>query len=177
MKLVLVRHGQTDWNIGKLAQGQCGIPLNATGIKQANEARDKLAGYDFNARYSSPLSRAAETAKIICGDQPIIYDDLLKERAFGEYEGTDPKTWDFDSHDLKTNYGEKGFEPISDLMARSLLFLEKLRRNHRPTDTILIVSHGGFLKALYHNATGYDEDTDLWSWHLGNGEIYELDFN
>ena len=86
MKLVLVRHGQTDWNIGKLAQGQCDIPLNATGIKQANEARDKLAGYDFNTRYSSPLSRAAETAKIICGDQPIIYDDLLKERAFGEYE-------------------------------------------------------------------------------------------
>ena len=58
MRLFLVRHGQTDWNVSHKAQGQTDIPLNATGILQAEELREKLKDYQFDKCYVSPLKRA-----------------------------------------------------------------------------------------------------------------------
>ena len=71
MKLYLVRHGQTDWNIGKQAQGVADIELNATGIAQAEALRDRIAaeGLQFGYVYASPLRRAKKTAQIITNDR------------------------------------------------------------------------------------------------------------
>ena len=84
MEVVLVRHGETDWNSDGRLMGQKDIPLNDKGREQAEVLRNKLANMSFDCCYSSPLSRAKETAEIICkGKCDIICDDNLKER-FGE---------------------------------------------------------------------------------------------
>ena len=84
MKLYVVRHGQTDWNVQHKLQGSVDIPLNSTGLKQAQELSTKIETLDFNLIISSPLSRALETAKIINQKKnvPIVTNNLLAERSF-----------------------------------------------------------------------------------------------
>ncbi|MBQ6486583.1 histidine phosphatase family protein [Candidatus Saccharibacteria bacterium] len=176
MKLYLARHGQTDWNLEHRAQGQVDIPLNETGIKQAEELREKLKSYHFDICYASPLSRAAETAKIaVDGQCEIIFMDDLKERYFGSLEGSDPKTWTMDDYDRRINSNEGGIEPIKDLLARSKRALEKIKAENSPDSSVLIVAHGSFLKTMHFNIVGYDDDTDFWSFSLENGEIKEYE--
>ena len=71
MRLELIRHGQTDWNLADKLQGSSDIPLNDTGRGQALEAAGLLAGVEWSAIVSSPLGRARETAEIIAGE-PLI---------------------------------------------------------------------------------------------------------
>ena len=66
-RLYLIRHGQTDWNVRAALQGRTDIALNDTGRAQAREARALLQGVRFDAVYSSPLSRAVETAALVSG--------------------------------------------------------------------------------------------------------------
>lgn len=105
MKLYLVRHGQTDWNLKHKEQGQVDIPPNETGIEQAKNLRTKLKSYDFDICYCSPLKRAAQTAEIAVNSHTnIVFVDDLKERSFSELEGTDPRTWNMkDDYDRKLN--------------------------------------------------------------------------
>lgn len=174
MKLYIVRHGQTDWNIDSLAQGQADIPLNETGIKQAEELRDKIKDYKFDVCYSSPLIRASKTAEIVVnGKCKILYDDNLKERSFGDLEGTDPKKWGTDDLNLRLNISHDGIEPILDVFARSKKTLERIKAENPADASVLIVAHGTLLKTLNFNIVGYDLDTDISSFKLKNGEIRE----
>lgn len=176
MKLYLVRHGQTDWNVQRIAQGRTDIPLNATGITQAEELRDKTHEYRFDICYSSPLVRAVKTAEIVTdGRCPIVKDDLLVERCFGKYEGTAPpddwlKYWTINYHD-----DEMGMEPLADVFARTKVFLEKIKKEHASDENVLIVGHGGMLKTLHFNIVGYDDETDFMNIHFKNGEIWEYE--
>lgn len=72
MKLYLVRHGQTDFNAGGLAQGAIDIPLNATGEAQARELAKVIDQLDLDAYYVSPMLRARQTAGIITGGKILI---------------------------------------------------------------------------------------------------------
>ncbi len=176
MKLYLVRHGETDWNLEHKAQGQVDIPLNATGIHQAEDLRDKLATHDYDICYCSPLKRAAQTAEIVVGGRTkIIYDDNLKERSFGQLEGTDPRTWKVDDYNRRLNTNENGIEPIKSVLERSGEFLERVKSENLTDAKILVVGHGTLLKTLHFNIVGYDDDTDFDSFHLGNGEIAEYE--
>lgn len=176
MKLYLARHGETDWNLAHKAQGQADIPLNATGIKQAEELRDKLKPYDFDICYCSPLTRAVQTAEIAVDNRSkIIFDDNLKERSFGSLEGTDAQTWGFDDYDRKFNTNQGGIEPINDLLARSKKVLEHLKAENPPNAKILIVGHEIFFRTLHFNIVGYDGNTDFWTFHLKNGGIAEYE--
>lgn len=90
MKLYLVRHGQTDWNLQDKIQGWADVPLNDAGIKQAERLRDQLHKKNIipDKVYASPLQRVRSTAKIITdGKQQIIIDERLMERNVGELEG------------------------------------------------------------------------------------------
>ena len=90
MRIYVTRHGQTDLNAKKLMQGRSDYPLNETGREQARAAREKLKDIKFDAVYSSPLSRAVETASII-GNVPafrVITDERIIEADFGKRPGS-----------------------------------------------------------------------------------------
>lgn len=88
-RLVLIRHGQTDWNAAGRYQGQSDPPLNAQGLAQAHEAAEKLRGVGLEVLYSSPLARAYQTAGIIARalDIPLHTDPRLVEIDQGDWEG------------------------------------------------------------------------------------------
>ena len=180
MQLYLVRHGQTDWNIGKQAQGVADIELNATGIAQAEALRDRIAaeGLHFDYIYASPLRRAKKTAQIIANNRAdIIYDNRIIERDYGDLEEK-IVDWDnlgVDDLSIRQNTSIHGLEPIQTVLARSKSFLNDLLARHaaEPDARILIVAHGTLLKTLHYNIVGYDEGTDLRGFHLENCELVE----
>lgn len=89
MELFLIRHGLTDWNRERVCQGQTDVPLNDEGRDQARKLGARLAKVNFDAAFSSDLSRAHETAQIALADRglDITINPMLREMAFGEWEG------------------------------------------------------------------------------------------
>ena len=89
-----IRHGETDFNLKGIIQGQLDIPLNETGIKQAYETKDKLTNLKIDIIFCSPLIRAKQTAEIINEklNVPIVYDNRLKEFNAGDKQGIVAKT-------------------------------------------------------------------------------------
>ncbi|MBE6154871.1 MAG: histidine phosphatase family protein [Firmicutes bacterium] len=175
-KLYIVRHGQTDWNVQKLLQGKTDIELNEEGIKQAKELAKVIDLDKIDICICSPLKRTRKTAELIVGDKvPIVYDELVLERDFGNYEGNPiifdliAKQWDY-----KINDREEGIEPVQDCLKRAKKFLNKINNEYK-NKNILIVSHGSFIKALHFNLIGYNENTDLLSFNPKNALIYEYE--
>src|SRR3989339_1721811 len=87
--LYLVRHGETEWNVKKINQGQSESFLTEKGIEQAKETAERLKDIKFDAIFSSDLSRTQRTAEIIKLDRELIIQtsQLLRERAHGSFEG------------------------------------------------------------------------------------------
>jgi len=182
MKIYTARHGQTDWNKAHRIQGRTDVPLNATGVRQAEELRERARGIELDICYSSPLMRAAETAKIIVdGKCEIVYDERLMERDFGGFEGEMVKDYKWtglivgDRYDRRADIRERDMEPISDLLARARGFLDRVLAENSADAQVLVVAHGGLLKALHYVIIGYDDDTDFWEFFLENGEVAEYD--
>ena len=180
MKIYIARHGQTDWNIQRKAQGRTDIPLNETGIKQAEALRDNIQGVHFTAVYASPLKRAAKTAEIATeGKYKIIYDERLMERSFGDYEGKVIDSWidtiGYDIGDLKLNTNFGNIEPVRDVLARAKSFLDDIKARHNDDDTIFIVAHGQVSCGLHPNLVGYNDDTDWGGVEYRNAEYREYD--
>ena len=90
MRILLTRHGETEWNTEGRYQGQgFDIPLSATGRSQAKALASRLANFEFTRVVSSPLLRARQTAEIVLGDRsvPLTLDPDLMEIAHGDWEG------------------------------------------------------------------------------------------
>lgn len=90
-KILIFRHGETDYNVEKRLQGFLDIPLNERGKRQAKELSEKLKAEKIDLMYSSPLSRALDTAKEILKGHPeteLVLEKSLQERDFGKYAGT-----------------------------------------------------------------------------------------
>lgn len=180
MKIYIARHGQTDWNTQRKAQGRSDIPLNETGIKQAEALRDNIKDIKFTAVYASPLKRAAKTAEIATdGKYNIIFDDRLAERSFGDYEGQEINGWveatGYDIGDLRLNTNVGNIEPVKDVLARTKNFLDDLEAKHNDEDAILVVAHGQVARGFHHNLVGYTDDTDWWSVNYNNAEAREYE--
>jgi len=173
-KIYIVRHGKTDWNELGLLQGKTDIELNKEGIKQAIELREKIDLSNIDVCICSPLKRTKQTAEIIIQNRmPIQYDDMLVERCFGDYEG---KPIDFsligEQWDYKKNDSSCNIESLQDCLARAKKFVDKINKEY-DNKNILIVSHGGFIKALHFCLVGYDENTDFLSFNPKNAVLYE----
>jgi probable phosphoglycerate mutase len=148
--LVLVRHGETEWNRLGRVQGRTDIPLNETGRAQARATAERLAGGRFDAVVSSPLSRAAETARIIADGLGVghveLVDDLV-ERNYGEAEG-------MTGADIDARFGGvlEAQETREETIARAKPALLAIAEQH-PDERVLVVSHGGVIGSLIRDAT------------------------
>lgn len=173
MKIFLVRHGETDWNKDKILMGQADIPLNENGIKQAKNIAEKLSNIEFDVCFTSPLSRAKETAEIIChGKTKIIEDALLMERGCGRFSGKNKGEFNWDEYNNDTSV-----ETNESLFKRAQEFIDELYRLN--AQNVLVVSHSGLLKNLYHISKGENFTTFDWNSYKDefkdNGNIKILD--
>lgn len=162
-RVVLVRHGQTDWNVAKRLQGASDVPLNDTGRAQAVAAREglwsQLRGEPVFV--SSHLSRAVETASLLAAgrgpggtDLPVVTDARLAERAYGEWEGigADERAVAFPEEHARWASGHEpriaGYETHAVLAARVREAAEQWAGRVPAGSDVVLVSHGSAGRVL-----------------------------
>lgn len=143
-----VRHGITDWNVAKKAQGQTDIPLNDTGRAQARALAERFRNETWDAVYASDLSRAKETAETIAKaiGIPLYIDERLREKGCGKIEGTTEedriRMWGEDWREF-----ELGIETEESMIARGTELVKEVCQRH-PGQRVLLVSHGALISTL-----------------------------
>ena len=174
MKLYLVRHGKTEYNLKGLIQGSIDIPLAKEGIEDNKKLKNKIDNLDVDVCISSPLIRARETAKILIGNKcKIDINDNLKERSVGKLEATSVSNYDINKYwDINYEKDDLEIETPKEVLNRAKLFINYLKSKYKD-ESILVVSHAGIMKALHYNIVGYDENTDLKEFYCKHNEIYE----
>lgn len=159
VELILVRHGQTDWNKEFRLQGVTDIPLNEEGKEEARETAEKLkkSGIKPYVVISSPLKRAKCTSVIISSvlEIPFVINKNLIERNFGSLEG---KNWkeicklypDLKRKDRKQayNYQPFGGESSLDVFKRLVDFINFVKNNYEGK-TVIVITHAGVLRMLF----------------------------
>lgn len=175
MKLYIIRHGETDWNKAHRVQGRSDIPLNEYGRHLAKETAEGMKDIPLDLCYTSPLSRAKETAQIILEgrDVPLIPEEAIEEFCFGEYEGMyiagehcDKRLDSFQKFFTDTAHyiPTKGGETVEHLMERTGGFLDRLCRDENLRDkSILISTHGAAMTAMLNYIRGCTREEDFWN--------------
>jgi probable phosphoglycerate mutase len=170
--LLLVRHGETDWNaLGKL-QGHTDRPLNEYGRRQARALADRLADDErIDAVYASDLARARETAEIV-GDRlglPVGLDPDLREKNWGNWEGLRADERDAVVYDGETSEAHR---------ERMLRAVERIVGRH-PGGRVVVVTHGGSLRRLQAAVSGVAlpviENCAVWGLAHVDGRFRPLD--
>ena len=145
--LYLVRHGETDWNAQRRIQGRTDIPLNDTGRAQAVTTGQLLARRDWDGLFSSPLARAAETARIIGGEIGIDSVQLIPdvaERNYGDAEGLD---YDQIERMFPGDTMVPGRETHQAVADRVLPALMEVALAHGG-ESLIVVTHGGVIRSV-----------------------------
>jgi len=181
-RVLLVRHGQTDWNAQTRLQGHTDIPLNDAGLDQATRLQAALQGETLDAVYSSDLQRAADTARAVCRatGAPLTLEPRLRERAFGRFEGVPfaeiEQRWPDDARRWRgrdPDFGPPdGGEVLRTFYERCVAVALERAAAH-PGGAIALVAHGGVLDCLYRAATGVPLDAPR-TWILANASINRL---
>lgn len=160
LEIYIVRHGETQYNLTGTIQGQTNVPLNETGLHQADLAAKRLAEENFTFAYSSDLSRAMVTAEKIVPRLAVTADERLREWHLGQWQGkTLAEIEELYEGGFRAflNAGDKakvpGGESGYDVFTRVRKFLTELPEKH-PEGKILIVSHGGAIKRMFHFLMG-----------------------
>ncbi len=158
--LLIVRHGETDWNAELRFQGHADRPLNETGRAQARALADELSDVAADAIYSSDLIRARETAEILSErlGLPVTAWRELREIDVGDWEGLTREEIDarFPDGYLAWRSGEPGWsggETYDELGARVLSALERIARSH-PGGRVVVVGHGGTIRTIRAHLSG-----------------------
>lgn len=153
----LVRHGQTDWNLRGIYQGQSDIPLNETGIAQARALAATLNGTRFDAIYSSDLARALQTASLIAAvlGLPVNPDPRLREINQGVWEG---QTIDAVRQKYQPDFSPnpkyistpraEGAESLEQVIRRVVAAANEYHQRHNG-GRVLLSTHGLSAAALY----------------------------
>ena len=183
-RLILVRHGETDWNKAGRFQGQIDIPLNENGRRQAAAARDFLKDIPIDRAWSSTLSRPTETAQIILEahpDVPLTQIDGLVEIGHGLWEGKLESeiregwselldTWKRAPETVQMPEGET----IQDVWARSVRSWGEIAGELKPEETVLVVAHDAVNKTILCDLLGLTP-ADIWAVKQGNGGVTVVD--
>lgn len=159
--LLLVRHGETDWNRDGRWQGHSDTHLNDLGREQAARLAIELDGIDVV--YASDLARARETAEILAGplDLDVHVDERLRERSFGAWEGKTGPEIEAEFREAHARWlagegaGADDAEPFADFAARVRGFVDDVLARH-PGETVLVVAHGGSIRVIHALADGLD---------------------
>lgn len=173
MKIYIIRHGQTDWNVEGRYAGRMDIPLNRTGIKQAEEIREKLKDITFDKVYSSPLSRTYQTARII-SDGEIVKDERIIERYNGELEGKLKSEIKDEINFNDPNQKKYNIESVTNVRERIKSFFDDITTNSSYKN-ILVVMHAGV--GIYARCyfEGELQNNDYDSYTIRNCEIKEYE--
>jgi broad specificity phosphatase PhoE len=182
MRLILVRHGETPWNVTLQYQGHANVPLNERGREQARRAAARLRGLEVRALYASDIARAWETAEIIgaaIGQTPTPMPEL-REIDVGQWEGLTPEELYRRFPDHMAEYRRDpartvrlGGESYAQLQARALVALQRIQESHAQGEVVVAVSHGGTIRALLCHVIGLDLGNFGRMW-LDNGSLTEL---
>ncbi|MEG1059775.1 MAG: histidine phosphatase family protein [Clostridia bacterium] len=176
MKIFVLRHGQTDWNIESKLLGKTDLPINQEGRYQALAVLSKIKKLDYNLVICSPKKRTRQTCNTVNREKNsyVIYNEKIVERSFGALEGKYAKDienlnmyWDYN-----LNLVEKNVEPIKDFLSRVYSFMDEMRQTYHDKN-ILIVTHGGVCRAIKCYVEGIPKDGDIASFTQGNCELYE----
>ncbi|MDB5077098.1 MAG: alpha-ribazole phosphatase [Chloroflexi bacterium] len=187
IRLFLVRHGITEWNHNGVYQGQLDVPLSPKGKLQITALRERLREEQFTVCYTSALSRAKESARIILEQHfcPTHETPDLNEMSYGRWEGLNrtqimeqfPDSWAHFIADPTRNAAPGG-ETRRDLQRRVERVLDDINREYQEQDaTILLVAHGGSLRAIVASFLNLGP-SDVWKLRLDNAsltviEVYE----
>ncbi len=180
-QLLLVRHGETDWNRDRRFQGHADQPLNHAGREQARALADELAGERIDFVYTSDLVRARETAEIVAarlGADVVVWNEL-REIDVGDWEGL---TWpeieerhpegarSWHEHGQGWNSGET----YDQLGERIIAALRRIAADH-PDQSVLVVGHGGTVRATRAFIQGLSvADSRRQSPGIGNCEVFRV---
>ncbi|HZD39770.1 MAG TPA: histidine phosphatase family protein [Terriglobales bacterium] len=158
-QVIIVRHGETLWNIKGIRQGHLDSPLTESGMVQARALGERLSREEFTALYSSDLGRAVKTAERIAAltGHEIVTDGRLRERHLGIFQGLSademkekyPEEYRL-NRTLSPDYVIPGGESIVQQVARNIAYLNEISEKHRG-ETIVVVSHGGVLSGLFRH--------------------------
>ncbi|MBQ6622342.1 MAG: histidine phosphatase family protein [Mogibacterium sp.] len=175
--IYIIRHGQTEKNQAFVLQGRSDMPLNDTGIRQAEAAGEwfRAQGIRFDRVYSSPLGRAVRTAEIVAGgDVPVEIEESLIEMDYGPYEGMDlkkpaPEVLAF-FKDFAGTPAPEGMEQLDSVVGRLGAFLERIREE-AASGNVLIATHAIAMKGALEYLTPESRGS-YWSKYIGNCAIY-----
>src|SRR5438105_5702187 len=170
--LLLVRHGETDWNADGRLQGHTDRPLSDFGRRQARQLADELAGEELEAIYTSDLSRARETAEII-GDRlglATVLDPDLREKDWGTWEGLTA---------VERDRVEFVGETTEAHQERILRALRRIAERYPGDRRVLVVTHGGSMRRVQAAAMGMAmpvvENCGRWLCAYESGSFRALD--
>jgi len=162
--IYLVRHGQTAWNKEEIFRGRTDVPLDETGLRQAELAGEYFREISLQGIYSSPLSRAWQTAEQIARTQNLKVQPLagLIDMSFGKWEGRPLqevremdqeryRQWRDEPHLFKLPDGES----LDEIRIRAMATLEEMIKKH-PEEAIVLVSHRVVNKVLLCGVLGID---------------------
>jgi broad specificity phosphatase PhoE len=165
--ILLVRHGETAWNRERRWQGHADQPLNDTGRAQARTLAGELEPERLTAVYSSDLARARETAEIVAGPHglPVQLDQRLREVDVGEWSGltsTEVEHRFPDGFDRRLAGGTGWLEgeTYEQMGERVVGAVHEIAARH-PKATVLVVTHGGAMRALWLVSGGALEERPL----------------
>ena len=168
IRILLVRHGETEWNRIHRFQGRSDLPLNKTGKEQAQALALALKNESFEAAYSSPLSRAMETAlaiKAFHPSTPLIEEKGLIEMDLGDFDGMEAQKWAAEYPDLRKTWqatpskiSMPGGESLIEVQKRAIDAVDRLTESHPPGSTLLFSSHNFVNMTILCHATKTDLD-------------------
>jgi broad specificity phosphatase PhoE len=162
--IYLVRHGQTAWNKEEIFRGRTDVPLDETGLRQAELAGEYFKGMEIHGIYASPLARAWETAQKIAGFHHLKVQALngIIDMSFGRWEGHPHQEIQKNDKEVYRQWREEphlvrlpGGESLEDVRVRAMAAVEKVIQSY-PGKTLILVSHRDVNKVLICGILGID---------------------